>query len=165
MNVPYNKINTRDAAKMIGVDYATVAGWCKRNIINFTDLSNGSGKSRYMISENEVEYIKSLTKQHGVRKAMMYYDKNWNKKSENIGYERPKDDSYIFEIANNVAAEELIESTKNLSKGIDIDNLTRTILYIQDIKERLEDLEAEKNQLLNELEMLRKEVKEITDAL
>lgn len=35
-----------------------------------------------------------------------------------------------------------------------------TISYIQDIKERLEDIEAEKNQLLNELESMKKELME-----
>ena len=38
--------------------------------------------------------------------------------------------------------------------------MAKTILYIRDIKERLEDLEAEKNQLLKELEDLRNEVLE-----
>ena len=41
---------------------------------------------------------------------------------------------------------------------VDIDSVAITIGYIQDIKERLKDLEAEKAQLLNEYSQLKQEV-------
>lgn len=41
---------------------------------------------------------------------------------------------------------------------MDIENVTNTIVYIQEIKARLADLENEKELLTKELEELRKEV-------
>ena len=55
------------------------------------------------------------------------------------------------------------EDTENLPtrrKRIDPDDILKTIMYIQDINDRLEDLEAEKNQLINEREACKKEVME-----
>ena len=176
MNVPYNKINARDAADMIGVDYTTVLGWCKKGIINYSDISDGMGKSRYMLDEEEVEYIKKLKKKHGTRKAMMYYKKDWNNKPVKKKEDDWRDDSHIFADAAELFCKQneefqqqtetqeeaqMVEPQQEYSYGNDdfnVDKITNTILYIREVKERLNDLEAEKNQLLKELEDLRKEV-------
>lgn len=85
MNVPYNEINLTDAAQMIGVDYTTVAGWCRRGKINFIDISEGTKKPRYLLTEKEVEHLKTERKKNG-RRFIESYDKNWDL-PEDIEYE------------------------------------------------------------------------------
>lgn len=78
MNVKYTDINCQDAGKSIGVSTATIQGWCRNKLINFVDIGDGNKNPRYMISEQEVNYLKSLVKSHGKRKAMLFYDKHKN---------------------------------------------------------------------------------------
>ena len=152
MNVAYNEISVQDAAKMLGVDKSTVAGWCRKNVINFINLSDGTKKGRYMIPENEVQYLKSLAKEHGsMRRALMAYRKDWNEKKN-------KEEYPTVPVVKSVVTNITVEEPK--TKKFNAENIATTISYIQDIKERLNDIEAEKNQLLNELEELRKEVME-----
>lgn len=192
MNVKYTDINCQDAAKSIGVSTATIQGWCRGKLINFVDIGDGNKKHRYMISEQEVNYLRSLVKSHGKGKALLFYDKNFNVKGEsemeicdipvmeveevtpkkrlqfNVDI-TPEDKeivdktcdetgisraNYIHNLINNTSAEEDVPTRKIFKK----DEIVTTISYIQDIKERLEDIEAERNQLLNELADLKKEV-------
>lgn len=44
MNVAYTENNAADVAKRLKVDYSTVTGWCRRNIIDYIDVSGGGGK-------------------------------------------------------------------------------------------------------------------------
>ena len=154
-----------------------------------------------MISEQEVNYLKGLVKSHGKRKALLFYDKDYNnvegeikvntcaistmeaeevtpKKRLQLNVEiSPKDKeivdktcdetgmsraNYIHNLINNAPSESIKtgEEEENIPvrKKFNKEEFVVTVDYIQDIKERLEDLEAEKNQLLNELESLRKEV-------
>lgn len=162
MNVAYTDISSQDAANSIGVSISTIQGWCRNRLINFVDIGDGNKKARYMISEPEVNYLKSLVKEHGKKKAMLYYDKAKNQYPttyETKGeYDLSKYD-YKFEETTPIptpAEEENIPTRKTFDK----DTIVATVSYIQDIKERLNDLEAEKNQLLNELELMKKEVLE-----
>lgn len=159
MNVPYNEINARDAAKMIGIDYTTLVKHCRKGTINVSDLGGGKRKPRYLFTENEVEYMKGLKKKYGKR-FFGHYDKNWNIKEEPVHVF----DEQEWYLASNMDFE---NTKKELSAEneitltppkVDIDKIAITIGYIQDIKDRLNDLEAEKNQLLKELEELRNEV-------
>lgn len=196
MNVKYTDINCQDAAKSIGVSTATIQGWCRNNLINFVDIGDGNKKPRYMISEQEVNYLHSLVKSHGVRKAMPFYNKNKNAfegesvmEEESVVVETPVEEpkkvqfncdipvedkqvidqeceklgltraNYIHMLLNKkdvpvVQTEEDIPTRKPFDK----EEAMATLSYIQDIKERLEDIEAEKNQLLNELESMKKEL-------
>lgn len=202
MNVKYTDINCQDAAKSIGVSTATIQGWCRNNLINFVDIGDGNKKPRYMISEQEVNYLKSLIKHHGKKKAMLYYDKHQNAiptanevegewikmEGEPLVIETPVVEAkrvqfncdisaedkqiidsecekrgmtrtnYIHMLLNKSAVSDEIEDNIPTRKPFDKDELVATISYIQDIKERLEDIEAEKNQLLNELELTKKEL-------
>ena len=181
MNVPFDKFNASDAARILGVDAATVRGWCKNNVINFIDVSEpGSNNGRYQISESEIDYIKSLIKKFGVRKAMLNYRKDWNMKKE-----KPKmgDDVINFDIdplpwyidlnaynneeeltkkiENDVKKELGLPIEEENSKRAKAEKIVDTIMYIQDVKERIEDCRAELNQLLNEYEQLKAEVQEV----
>lgn len=160
MNVPYNEINARDAAKMIGIDYTTLVKYCRKGTINVSDVGGGKGKPRYLFTENEVEYMKGLKKKYGKR-FFGHYDKNWNVKEEPA----IADEQELFvksneDFENNKIVPVIVKEDNLLTRTekVDIDKIAITIGYIQDIKERLNDLEAEKNQLLKELEELRNEV-------
>lgn len=185
MNVAFDKLSTGDAAKMIGIDKTTIAAWCRNGLINFTNVSDGTGKARYMLAEDEVMHLKALFKKYGKRKAMLYYKKDWNDKKVNTAEEamfidKPElahVDAKGCNIVNtagmlqqyfpgipSVDTATPLEVENNqptvIKKKFDIDEITTTISYIQDIKERLEDIEAEKNQLLKEKEDLVKEILE-----
>ena len=177
MNVSYKDINAADAARMLGLNMSTVQGWCRNGIIKFVDVSEpDSKKARYMLSESEVEYIKKLIKKHGIRKAMMYYKKDHDVKVKeekevesgvgNIPWYMDVDTEAI----ENEVKKELcipVEEPKEKAAPIklDADKIATTIMYIQDIKERIEDCKAELNQLQNEYEQLKKEISDVVNAL
>jgi hypothetical protein len=196
MNVQYTDINCQDAAKSIGVSISAIQGWCRKNLINFVDIGDGNKNPRYMISEQEVNYLRSLVKSHGKRKAMLFYDKRKNAiptsneaeetpvvvetpivevkkvqfncdvsvedkqvidhECEKLGLTRA---NYIHMLLNKKdSVSEKTEEDIPTRKPFDKEEAMATLSYIQDIKERLEDIEAEKNQLLNELELMKKEL-------
>ena len=175
MNVSYKDINTKDAATMLKLHPSTVSGWCQRGVINFMDVSEkGSTVPRYRIPQDEINYIRGLIKKYGtLKKAMLFYKKDhWKDNMEQANKKQWEEPDIVeiknpfekgmkpefIEVEDEKPAEE--ELTKKPTK-FDIDKVTKTILYIQDIKERLEDLEAERNQLINELNECKKEVMEV----
>lgn len=177
MNVAYDQINSSDAAKRIGVTISCIQRWCRDNLINYINVSDGTDKARYLLEEDEVDYIQDLVKKFGVRKAMLWYRKDKNTrypkpKQEKIPVEIPapqKDipDASILNTNNrlqqvmpNVAppkTEVAFTEPKSERENI-INKVTRNIMYIQDIKDRLEDIEAERQQLLSELKECQEEV-------
>lgn len=160
MNVPFNKMDTSDAARIIGVNYATVANWCNKKLINCEDISGGTGKGRYMIAEEEVFYLKELQKKYGTKKLLLYYDKDHcaNTPRNNCVNDNGKEDKHIM--ANR---DDEVRVLKRADNKMDVDKITNTFLYIKDLKERLEDIEAEKNQIKNEIQSLKQEVIDIID--
>lgn len=150
MNVPFNKISAADAARMLGVDRCTVQGWCRNGIINFTNVSDGTAVPRYMIEEDEVNYISELLKKFGsTRSAMLRYRKNWRDGRKPIPVKKPT----VVECENIFQP---IEVPKDEDSSAD--KIANTILYIQQIKERIEDCKAELAQLENEYAELKQEV-------
>jgi hypothetical protein len=129
-----------------------VATWCRKNVINCTNVGDGTKKGRYLIAEKEVLYLKSLIDKFGVRKALMNYRKTWEENWDNAKEETAE--PMIKSVVTNITVENAP------LKKFNAENIATTISYIQDIKERLNDIEAEKNQLMAELEELRKEVME-----
>lgn len=155
MNVKYTEINTADAARMFGVTTQAVSSWCRKGLINHVNLSDGNQRGRYMLTENECNYIKELIKEHGARKFMMYYKKDredavnvYHSKKEQVQLEH-------YPVFNPVAP---VKEESKKETSMNADQVTNKIMRIQDIKEELEDLDARKNQLNNELEMLRDEI-------
>lgn len=67
MNVTFDKINTEDAATVLGVNRTTVTYWCRNGLIRFTDLSDGVGKARYMFDADELDRINRLIEKYGSR--------------------------------------------------------------------------------------------------
>ena len=161
MNTPYNQLSAADAANMLGVDYSTVTDWCNRGLINFINVGEGPNKNRYVIEEGEVRYIKKLIQQHGVRKMLLNYKKDWRETSkaytpEPVGVQRTFDVYDEDEDANVIP--ETIEPD-----GFDPNKLLNTIIYIRDIKKKLKDLEQEKALLQEELKKCTEEVKSFID--
>lgn len=73
MNVTFDNINTADAATMLGVHTTTVSYWCRNGLIRFTDLSDGTNKSRYMFTADELDRVNNLITKYG--------KKGWTKHS------------------------------------------------------------------------------------
>lgn len=186
MNVSYKELNTVDVAKALKLDKTTVAAWCRKGYINYQDVSEpGSSKPRYQIPQWEFDRIQKLIRKFGKRQWMLYNEKDKvraaqehmtpieEKKVEDRGTEfmfidRPDlapietpEDVEAKRILNELASGEV--EPEKVSEELkptkfNPDKVMNTILYIQEIKERLNDLEAEKAQLENELEQCRNEV-------
>lgn len=138
MNAAYNQTSAADAARIFGVAPQTVTLWCRNKIIKYQDISEaGSKKARYVIPDNEVDRVHALIQKYGKRNWMF---------SNNDEEPQTREEEEVMSNST---------ETRYESKA---DEIARTIIYIQDIKERLEDLEAERNQLVNELETMRNEV-------
>ena len=150
MNVKYYDISASDAASMLKLDKTTVSGWCRSGKINFIDVSEPtSSQPRYMLKEEEVRYIKKLYQTYGKHEAMKHYDKQWYTTNP------PKPVNLDIPVST-PEADKLLESTKATS--LNAKKITDTIMYIQELKAKLEDLENEKRLLQEELESLRTEV-------
>lgn len=174
MNVAYDQISCADAARMTGIEYTFLTKLCKERRINCTNISGGDKKGRYVLGEDEVNYIKTLKQKFG-RNYMQKYRKDWargkqpaqtietpvvqeseaakNNPAPVINEPKP----VIATIESMVTG---VSKEEPVNKRVDIDEIAIKIGYIQDIKDKLENLEAQKNQLLSELEDLRKEVME-----
>lgn len=148
MNATYEQTSPSDAGQMLGVSAQTVAAWCRNGIIRSNDISNGTKKARYVIPDDELNRVYNLIQKYGKRKWMLYNEL----KKKPVGSEP---EVYEPEVVESEDSEYSKYERRFDSKA---DEIARTILYIQDIKERLEDLEAERNQLTTELEQLRNEV-------
>lgn len=170
MNAAYNEISCADAAKMLGMEYSSVAKWCKAGRINCVDVSGGTSRARYVIPEDEVDYLKHLKQKFG-RGYMKKYRKDWKRGhqlAESVAVTTIKDVVYVEPTKEegqqniNPAAtiKSVITDVVPAKKKADIDELAIKIGYIQDIKDKLEELEIQKNQLTAELESLRREVME-----
>ena len=146
MNVTYDNFNTNDVAKIIGVAPQTITAWVRSGYINATNISDGTEKARYMFTDDEVTRVQGLIKQHGTRKWMLYAKQEKQEKQVQAA-------TVIVPIA------ELPETKEQ--KKFDADKIMDKILKVQDLKEQLENLEAERNQVLQEIELIKKEIMEV----
>lgn len=178
MNVSYKELNTVDVAKALKLDKTTVATWCRKSYINFIDVSEpGSSKPRYQIPEWEFDRVRKLIAKFGKRNWLLHNEKDKVRAAQEHMTpvekveENPDDQAkkmlnaiaegktdYMFIDKPELAPIPLKTAEEKEKAKLNPDKVMNTILYIQDIKERLNDLEAEKNQLLAELEQCRKEV-------
>ena len=174
MNVAYDQINSSDAAKRIGVSIACIQRWCRDGIINYINVGDGTDKARYLLEEEEVAYLQDLVKKFGIRKAMLWYRKDKNTRQpapRKIPVKIPvpevdiseasivNTDDRLQQVMPKVEAPNYIHEVHEVTEAEHKRNqVFRTIEYIQDIKERLEDIEAERQQLLSELKECQEEV-------
>ena len=180
MNVKYTENDAKDVARRLKVDYSTVTGWCRRGLINFIDVSNNrSNSARYQIPEEEVVYLEKLFKQWGVRKGILHYDKTrLNKELDTVvepvekpygavqeTVEKPSGEYTIKDPHNEVLKNNYSLSVEQESIKFDAERIANNFLHIKEIKERLENLDAERNQLMNEYNELKQEMKDVIDSL
>lgn len=141
MNVTYDKFNTQDVAKIIGVAPQTITAWVRSGFIKATNVSDGTEKARYMFTDDEVTRVQKLIKDHGTRKWMMY--------SKNTT-------PVIVPFTDDFVTEEPKPKAK-----FDADKIMNKLLKVQDLKEQLENIETERNQVLQEIELIKKEIMEV----
>ena len=131
MNATYDQTSPSDAGQMLGVAAQTVAAWCRNGIIKSNDISNGTKRARYVIPDDELNRVYDLIQKHGKRRWMLY--------------NKPKE--VIISEPDPVTYDPVVQEQPKYEARFDskADQIAKTILYIQDIKERLEDIEAERN--------------------
>ena len=168
MNVPYNEINVKDAAKRIEVHYATVANWCNKGTINCVNVGDGPTRPRYLLTEKEVEHLRKLKKQYGNR-FIKHYDKNWDCPKQTIGEmvygTEPCDNPLEFEVtqAPVMLSEPKESETNPIQKPLNLDNITVTLSYMQDIKDRLSQIGKQKELLLEQVNDIDAEINQLTN--
>lgn len=156
MNVGFEELSTKDVASMLKIDQHTVADWCKRGRIRNTNLSSGDRNGRYMIPEDEAEYLRKLFKKWGKTKAMRHYDVTRIKPVlVTSGIVGNYGDQPV--VPEEIAAEP-VEDKIPVRQEFDLDDIMTTVSYLHDIRERMEDIMAEYNQLQNEYNQLKEEV-------
>ena len=174
MNVSYEYMNVEDAARILKRDKSTITAWCRKGIISYQDVSEpGSKRPRYLIPDWEINRIKKLMAKYGVKKWLFYNEQS--KKEMEIKFRDDEEEGIKngticpcefevnqvpLDLSVPVKIKEEEEELPTRRQRIDPDDILKTIMYIQDINDRLEDLEAEKNQLINEREACKKEVME-----
>ena len=183
MNTPYNEYSAGDVARMLKVDKSTITLWCRKGLIIAKSVSDGAKNARWAIPEKEVDYLRKLCKQYGKRGIMKHYErvgeaalnqsvfepteKPYSK--ANIGVKEELVDNISFNCDPKEHSQETTtynvfpddEQADDLEpcKEFDVDTVALQIARIQEIKERLNDIAAERNQLIHELEDIRGEVK------
>ena len=150
MNVTYRDISSSDVARMLGLNVTTIAGWCRHGLINCTNISDGTKRARYLISEDEVEYLRRLAKKHGKRNILKYYHKDWNAKPQPVQQLTP-------EPTTQMATDDDLP-TRSSRQPFDEDKILNSILYLREVRERIEDCKAELAQLENEYRELKQEL-------
>lgn len=156
MNVGFEDLSTKDVASMLKVDQHTVSDWCKRGQIRNTNLSGGGQKGRYMIPEDEAEYLRKLFKKWGKTKAMRHYDVT---RIEPVLVTSGVVGNYGDQpvVPEEIAVEPIADKIP-VRQEFDLDDIMTTVSYLHDIRERMEDIMAEYNQLQNEYNQLKEEV-------
>lgn len=165
MNVGYKELNCADVGKGLHLDKTTVAAWCRKGYINYTDVSEpGSKKARYQIPEWEYERLKKLIGKFGRRNWLLH-----NTKDKERAYQEhvclPAEEQADIEarkILNELADVPVKlpkqEEPQYEPKIMDDDKLLNAIIYIREVKERIEDCKAELAQLENEYRELKEEI-------
>lgn len=151
MNVAYNQISCSDAARIIGVDYSSVTTWCRSGRINCTNISEGTVNGRYVIPEEEVDYIKTLKQKFG-KQFIRKYRKDWQRGKQPVEPQIKEKPAPIKEF-HYTDTDSVIPNPKT-----EIDDIANKIRTIQRIKTRLEALDKERQQLSGKLEELRDKV-------
>lgn len=161
MNAPFNEVSSVDLAKMLKVDRSTVTAWCRSGKIECINVGKGSTNSRWVIPQKEVDYLLKLRKEFGsTRNAMLHYENVGTRFGQAILKEAEEE---INRPANKprTFVDDYYDAVKEEAKPsqkFDIDDVALKLARVQEIKERLENLDAEKNQLNNELNDLKRDI-------
>ena len=153
MNVKYDSFNTTDVAEILGVDKTTVSLWCQNGVIRYQDVSEpGSQRPRYLFTNEEVDRIKGLRAKYGRRTWVNYAKAELQKKTkiaEAVPAKTP-----VAHIKGVTIMEEKKETTPMNNK------LEMKIDELRELKEELANIEARRNQILNQIELVKDEIVE-----
>ncbi len=157
MNVKFEDLNCEDVGKMLKLDKSTISAWCRKGYINFQDVSEpGSKRPRYLIPQWEFDRVSKLIRKYGKRNWILYNADSKDDAAAKYWIEQ----NVLLPQPEETFVEPVVEESpkEEVKSGFDPDKAMKTLLDIQDIKERLEDLEAERNQLLGELKLMKEEI-------
>ena len=145
------------AAVIMGVDTATVVGWCKNKIINCQNAPDEyADKAKYLIDEDECDYIGNLIRKFGTRMALLNYNKNWRgttrrevekeETKEELTKEKPKDIPKEQETSCEKTKEECTPTITDK----DTNKLVSSIMYAHQIKDKIKQYKEELSKLEGE---------------
>ena len=155
------------AAEVMGVERSMVLGWCKNNVINCESAPKEyADRTKYLIEEDECNYIGGLVKKYGTRGALLNYKKSWRNPTVK-GEEKEEEmidsmlwsldeDIYYDEPTTNFEPTKQTQPTKKTERNPD--KLVSTVLYAHSLKEKIAKFE-------DELSKLRAEYTEIKDVI
>ena len=146
MNVKFDQLNTADVARILKVTASCVSAWCRKGYIRGIDISDeGTSNARWLISEEELARIQRCREKHG-RNWLMYSMKELQIEDGAVAEEDVKEITYVSDYTPPKQSADKI-----------------SILYgnLQQAKEELENIEARRNQLINEINNLRNEIVEM----
>lgn len=142
MNVAFDKFNTQDVSKIFGVAPQTVTYWVRHGLLKAVNVGEGSEKARYQFTDEEVTRVQNLIKKHGTRNWMLYARDQEAAAKVQPTLVTQKDITTIFPE---------LKAPEQTKKEFNADKVMNKILKLQDLKEQLEDIEAERNQLIKPL--------------
>lgn len=122
MNVAFDKNNTSDVATMLGVSPQVITSWCRQGLIKAINVSDGTKKARWLISDEEVQRVSNLINKYGARMWITYAD--------------------VVPIVE-------VKKPATVSKTEPSDEFVDLYWKIKEAKEELENVIARKNQLEN----------------
>ena len=147
MNVGFDGYNSVEVGEIMGVDKSSVIYWCRNGYIRYQDVSEpGSTMPRYLFTDDEVSRVKGLRKKYG---------RAWVRHSnEGLTMPKPKtEDTVVPSVANIKSSVNEVHDKSNGTNGI-----IRRIEKVKELKDELNDLEARRNQIMAEIEILKNEI-------
>lgn len=141
-------LDVASAAEIMGVDSSIVLGWCNNHIINCQSAPEEySDKTKYLIREDECDYVGNLIKKFGVRGALLNYNKSWKISVPKIPEQHRVPKPVISDI-----------HLDNIPTEIPNDKLVTYILYTHELKEKIKDFKQEVYKLESEYEKIRESI-------
>ena len=165
-------LDVASAAEIMGVDKSTVLGWCNNHIINCQNAPDEyADKTKYLIREDECDYISGLIKKFGVRGALLNYKKCWKGSvnneivltnsvsqtvvSQTVKEQKPAKPQNVTPKPT-VSDNQIIPKIKeSIVKKTNTDKLVSSIMYAHQLKEKIDEFKAELSKLEDEYTKLK----------
>ena len=152
MNVAYDRFDSNDVAKILGVAPQTVTYYVRHGFMSATNVSDGNSKARYMFTDEEVTRVQKLMKQYG-----KYGWKTHSNDTEGtlIVKEPTVQEQHEFEFDE---FDKLV--VKNATPEFNPDKLMNKILKLRDLEEECGNVKARYNQICKEIAMIKNDIKQ-----
>lgn len=150
MNVAYDRFNSQDVAKILGVAPQTVTYYVRHGFMQATNVSDGTNKARYMFTDEEVTKVQKLMKEHGKY--------SWTKYVNDTKDIPPVKEPIVEEQHEFDEFDKLV--VKNVTPEFNPDKLMNKILKLRDLEEECGNVKARYNQICKEIAMIRNDIKQ-----